>query len=857
MNRWWLAAIISWGIAARAESSLDVEGWLMRPGVRAVAVEFYASWCKPCMDAMPRWKELQKRYGREGLKVIVVNTRDAGGACANLGWKPDQVVCDIDGVLSERLGVHDLPAAFLWSWQGHQLVQGGHIGEVEAAVEATLKAAPRVEIRAEGALPPAVLAALEARLTDTGKVLVVADEQEREALAKMRLAQQKATVDQDARCELGRELPPNTLLKVARVNGGSEEYLSLELLDVETGCQSAATQVPWDEAEPARAVRDAVENLLAKLRRTPPEWPPRHETHGTEQAPTAQQHVGTLALSVDVDGAALTLDGTPRTDALATRRAMLEVRAGEHRLRISKPGYLDDVRNVAVAAGGRATVDVTLVAEKPVERKPAATDRNAFLYVETAPSGAVLVIDDQPLGRSPGTFELSPGRHVVKARLNWYREAVVNVELEAGVSFAKSIVLVPDFGRLEVVTAQRGVTLALDGTAIGAADPVLKRSPVTPGDYLLRATLPDHHDYETTVHVQANATTLVRVPPLPSSVGALSITTLPSGAAVEIDGQERGRTPVTVDRLVGGTHEVRLSREGCETMERQVEIAEGAQQALDVELDTTQAELTVTSRPVNGTVFIDGHIAGTSPLTVSVAEGEHHIRVEGDHRFHKPWESRVSAVRKQKLVAGAELEPLRGTLVVTSVPFGAEVLIDGEPLGRTPMARALLPTGPHRLELRHRGYRTVRGSVEVGEGKDNRIEVKLVELLGEELAATRLANWKRETAPLRSRAVKRTWLSVGAAALALGSVAVLQSHRTVRDAAFADYQRATTDAGSKYALYDDAWARALAWGSGAGVAVIGAGWLGWTAVQAWDDVPAHPVFEVVSGLARASVEGEW
>ncbi len=62
--------------SAQAGESLQIGDWLARPGVRLVAVEFYATWCKPCMEAMPRWKALKEKYYKDGLRVIVVNTQD-------------------------------------------------------------------------------------------------------------------------------------------------------------------------------------------------------------------------------------------------------------------------------------------------------------------------------------------------------------------------------------------------------------------------------------------------------------------------------------------------------------------------------------------------------------------------------------------------------------------------------------------------------------------------------------------------------------------------------------------------------------------------------------------------------------
>jgi len=118
-------------VSSRAGDGLDVRAWLQRPGVRLLAVEFYATWCKPCMKAVPRWRELHERYRDQGLRLVVVATRDPSGQCVNPGWNPDDIICDTEGNLANAMRVGDaLPAAFLWSWRGHLLVRRGHVSEV-------------------------------------------------------------------------------------------------------------------------------------------------------------------------------------------------------------------------------------------------------------------------------------------------------------------------------------------------------------------------------------------------------------------------------------------------------------------------------------------------------------------------------------------------------------------------------------------------------------------------------------------------------------------------------------------------------------------------------------------------------
>lgn len=38
-----------------------------------VVIDFWASWCEPCKDAMPALESLHERYAREGVVVIGVN----------------------------------------------------------------------------------------------------------------------------------------------------------------------------------------------------------------------------------------------------------------------------------------------------------------------------------------------------------------------------------------------------------------------------------------------------------------------------------------------------------------------------------------------------------------------------------------------------------------------------------------------------------------------------------------------------------------------------------------------------------------------------------------------------------------
>jgi len=66
--------------------ALDVTGWVngeVKPEDmkgKVVLVDFYATWCGPCMAAIPHNNELLKKYKDKGLLVVVICTSKRGQA---------------------------------------------------------------------------------------------------------------------------------------------------------------------------------------------------------------------------------------------------------------------------------------------------------------------------------------------------------------------------------------------------------------------------------------------------------------------------------------------------------------------------------------------------------------------------------------------------------------------------------------------------------------------------------------------------------------------------------------------------------------------------------------------------------
>ena len=110
-------------------------------GPRLTHVVFFATWCPPCLSEMPRLKELEATWGRQGYRLVLVavqtrQTPERLAAFVEREAPPGRVILDADGSLQRAAGVEELPAHFLVGQDGQVLarrpsLREGVVTEVE------------------------------------------------------------------------------------------------------------------------------------------------------------------------------------------------------------------------------------------------------------------------------------------------------------------------------------------------------------------------------------------------------------------------------------------------------------------------------------------------------------------------------------------------------------------------------------------------------------------------------------------------------------------------------------------------------------------------------------------------------
>jgi serine/threonine protein kinase len=139
-----------------------------------------------------------------------------------------------------------------------------------------------------------------------------------------------------------------------------------------------------------------------------------------------------------------------------------------------------------------------------------------------------------------------------------------------------------------------------------------------------------------------------------------------------------------------------------------------------------EPQLEIVSVPAGAKVSVDQRVQnGVTPLRISGLESGRSYDLRVELSGYLPWEATYhaspGAVRHI-----AVLKPITGEVHVASVPSGADVWLDGVPIGRTPLTVSSLTVGRHvKLRVGHLGYTDVRREIIIEES-NLKTELKLV-----------------------------------------------------------------------------------------------------------------------------------
>jgi formylglycine-generating enzyme required for sulfatase activity/predicted Ser/Thr protein kinase len=185
--------------------------------------------------------------------------------------------------------------------------------------------------------------------------------------------------------------------------------------------------------------------------------------------------------------------------------------------------------------------------------------------------------------------------------------------------------------------------------------------------------------------------------PIPSKV-TVHLTSLPAGAAVYVNDEERGQTPLDLD-VQPGRYELRLTKKYHEA--RAVTLTVDSPATREYELVKVKSRVVFESEPQGAAVYVDSARVGVTPVAVDAVEGGPHrarFVLEGHYDQSASFEIASRDAMDRPIKATLQKIPPARLTVESDIP-GAEAWLDGKLLGRVPQASRQVESGAHKVRV--------------------------------------------------------------------------------------------------------------------------------------------------------------
>jgi hypothetical protein len=312
--------------------------------------------------------------------------------------------------------------------------------------------------------------------------------------------------------------------------------------------------------------------------------------------------------------------------------------------------------------------------------------------------------------------------------LTWIAVLIAVVAVVAGGAWIVKgrIAPAPTTGALRLESDPSGSAVEINGSLRGLTPLTLN---LAPGDYAITVS----HEGQTqnisatvtkgiqTVHHLKWSSDAATVDL--AQTGRLQIISDPPGGTVTVDGVQRGKSPLSVDALDPGEHQVVLQNLG-RTHRRTVLVESGATASLVITNASSASESgwVVPRSSAQLQIFEGGRLVGSTDTDrIMMPVGVHQLEFVSEGLGFRATQG-VTVTAGQTTVMPVSLP--QATVNFNAVPW-ADVSIDGTPIGQTPIANLLQTIGTHRVEFRHPELGTKQVTVTVSKKEPARVAVDM------------------------------------------------------------------------------------------------------------------------------------
>lgn len=202
----------------------------------------------------------------------------------------------------------------------------------------------------------------------------------------------------------------------------------------------------------------------------------------------------------------------------------------------------------------------------------AGTTGSSYLSIEGTPAGADARINGQRIGQTPVQFyALAPGRYTVTVAASEHEEFTREVIIEPGKRHRLSYSLAA-FGKITIKGEPKGAVVSVNGKEIGKTP--FENVGLPAGKYSVRISRDGYTGHNENITLASGAVREIVYHLY--AVLKITISSMPEGAEVRIDGKKAGETPLADFTVTEGEHNIAIARMGYETVRQHVAVSPSA-----------------------------------------------------------------------------------------------------------------------------------------------------------------------------------------------------------------------------------------------------------------------------------------
>ncbi|NLA25102.1 MAG: PEGA domain-containing protein [Bacteroidales bacterium] len=344
-----------------------------------------------------------------------------------------------------------------------------------------------------------------------------------------------------------------------------------------------------------------------------------------------------------------------------------------------------------------------------------------WVVITSEPSGADVYVNDKPVGKTPFSREYNIGKHQYRLEMPMYHTDAGIFHLNQNTDKEiVNVVLRPNFGTILVNSSpETDADILIDGRPTNKKTP-FEFNKVSSGTHTITVKKAMFYDAWQEVLVEDNKQISINLSMNPA-YGEINITTKPT-ADIYIDGSKIGNGNLNI-RKTSGFHTLEARKEKHTSDIKKVEVIDGQTINLDLSPKPQYGILKVSSNPPFADIYIDDVKKGSTPTTIrDLLVGEYNLELKlKNHITHS---ETITITHNQTTETNQNLETGK-QITINSSPFGADLEINGKPVGKTPYTNTLA-FGEYKIKLKN-DNKTITEKIVVTETGETKWSFKMPE----------------------------------------------------------------------------------------------------------------------------------